>query len=140
MMRRFLIVALLGLLCILGVARAESEAEKSAQTAAVAWMTLWDAGKYDDAYQELARRTKDDVSRAQWRDYWSSVRKPLGKLQSRQLLQGSYAQSSPAAPAQEGVMLEYKTSFASGSQPLTETVGLLRESDGAWRVANYQVK
>jgi hypothetical protein len=121
------------------VARAEDMPEKAAQKAAEAWMPLWDAGKYDESYQELAEHTRKNIPKRQWFVYWSAVRKPLGKLKSRKLIEAKYIKSLPGVPDQEGAMLQYESSFEN-KESVVETFGMMREKDGTWRVANYLTK
>ena len=111
--------------------------EEAARSAADAWLVSWDANKYDDSYDELAEQTKRDVTRAQWLDYWKAIRKPLGAMKSRQLVGAKYFKSLPNLPDHEGAMLQYQTSFETKPSVL-ETLGMVREKDGTWRVANYQ--
>ncbi len=137
-MKRYTIplVVLVLLACSFTVGGAEDSPEKAAQKAAEAWMPLWDAGKYDESYEELAEDTKKSISKRQWFVYWSAVRKPLGKLKSRKLIEAKYIKSLPGVPEQEGAVLRYEGSFEN-KESLVETFGMMREKDGTWRVANY---
>ncbi len=118
------------------VASAGDAPEKAAQKAAEAWMPLWDSGKYDESYEELAENTKQSIPKRQWFVYWSAVRKPLGKLKARKLVEAKYIKSLPGVPDQEGAVLRYESSFEN-KESLVETFGMMREKDGSWRVANY---
>lgn len=120
----------------LNVVSAEEAPEKAAQKAAEVWMPLWDAGKYDESYEELAEDTKKSVTKKKWFLYWSAVRKPLGKLKSRKLVEAQYIKSLPGLPDREGVVLRYESSFEN-KETWVETFGMMREKDGAWRVAHY---
>lgn len=127
------------LLCGVAAVAAQTAPERAAQQALDTWLPLWDAGKYDESYDRLAERTKRDISRAQWIEYGTAVRKPLGLLKSRALAQAQYIKELPALPGQDGAMLQYDSSFAD-REHATETFGMVQEKDGAWRVANYLVK
>ncbi len=127
------------LICGSAVVLAEDAPEKAAQKAAEGWMLLWDAGKCDESYQELAEHTRKNIPKRQWFVYWSAVRKPLGKLKSRKLIEAKYVKSLPAVPSQEGAMLQYESSFEH-KESVIETFGMMREKDGTWRVANYLTK
>ena len=128
------------LVCGFGVVQAEGDPpEKAAQRAAEAWAPLWDAGKYDESYQELAEHTRKNIPKRQWFVYWSAVRKPLGKLKSRKLIEAKYMKSLPGVPEQEGAMLQYESSFEN-KESVVETFGMMREKNGTWRVANYLTK
>ena len=58
-MRRLLsLIAIGALFCAgVGAARGEDSPEKAAQKAAESWMPLWDSGKYEESYEELAEHT-----------------------------------------------------------------------------------
>jgi hypothetical protein len=129
------LVILVGLVC-LGPVRAEDAPEKAAQKAAESWMPLWDSGKYDESYEQLAEHTKQKIPKKQWFVYWTAVRKPLGKLKSRKLVKAEYIKSLPGVPDQEGATLRYESSFEN-KVSVVETFGMMLEKNGAWRVANY---
>jgi hypothetical protein len=133
------VIAAALLMCGSAAAQAEDAPEKAAQKAAEAWMPLWDAGKYDESYQELAEDTRKNIPKRQWFVYWSAIRKPLGKLKSRKLIEAKYIKSLPGVPGQEGAMLQYESSFEN-REFVIETFGMMREKDGTWRVANYLTK
>jgi len=131
----FLIVLMI-LACGVSVVSADDSPEKAAQKAAEAWMPLWDAGKYDESYDALAEDTKQSIPKRQWFVYWSAVRKPLGKLKSRKLIEAEYIKSLRGLPDREGAVLRYDSSFEN-KESVVETFGMMREKDGSWRVANY---
>ena len=137
-MKRYMVylTAVVLLACGFTVASAEDAPEKAARKAAEAWMPLWDSGKYNESYEELAENTKQSIPRRQWFVYWSAVRKPLGKLKSRKLVEVKYIKSLPGVPDREGAVLRYESSFEN-KESLVETFGMMREKDGARRVANY---
>jgi hypothetical protein len=130
---------LLVLTCVLGalvVVHALEAPEKVARQVADSWITQWDAGKWLETYRALAEGTRKVVSKADWLDYWSTVRKPLGDLKSRQLATAKYIETLPNLRGQGGAMIQYKSSFEPGGS-VVETIGMVREKDGTWRVANY---
>ncbi|HYM59328.1 MAG TPA: DUF4019 domain-containing protein [Thermoanaerobaculia bacterium] len=130
------LVILVGLVCAIGPVRADDAPENIAQRAAESWMPLWDSGKYDESYEQLAELMKQKITKRQWFVYWTAVRKPLGKLKSRQLVKAEYIKSLPGVPDQEGATLRYESSFEDESSVI-ETFGMIREKNGTWRVANY---
>jgi len=132
-------IAVVLLACSRPVAAAQAAPEAEAQQALTAWLLLWDAGKYDESYDGLAEHAKKDVSRAQWLQYWTNVRKPLGKVVSRKLYEAKHVDSLPTIPDRDGAMIQYVSSFETKSGAL-ETIGMVHERDGVWRVAAYIVK
>jgi hypothetical protein len=138
MKHRFLIFfATAALICYgIEVARAEDPPEKAAQKAAEAWMPLWDSGKWEESYKELAEQTRKDNTPRQWYVYWYAVRKPLGKVKSRKLVEAEYIKSLPGVPGQAGAALRYESSFEN-KESVVETFAMMLEKDGTWRVAYY---
>ncbi len=139
-MNRLLSTLLIAIITCVGVgagmARGEDSPEKAARKAAEEWMPLWDSGKYEESYKELAEQTRKDITPRQWFVYWTAVRKPLGKLKSRKLIEAKYIKSLSDVPDREGAVLRYEGSFEN-KESLVETFGMMREKGGTWRVANY---
>lgn len=123
-----------------GLALAQSsEKEQAAIDAAQQWLELVDANHYGRSWQQAAAYFQGGVSKTAWRDAIMAVRKPLGRLQSRQLLSADYQTSLPGAPDGEYVAIQFQTSFAN-KQEAVETVTPKLEEDGAWRVSGYYIR
>jgi hypothetical protein len=139
-MKKYLLLSLIliSLTCIVRNGSAEDAPEKLAQKAAEAWMPLWDSGKYDESYDQLAEHTRKNIPKRQWFVYWTAVRKPLGKLKSRKLTHAEYIKSLKGVSDQAGAILEYESAFENRAS-VKETFGMMRENNGTWRVANYIV-
>jgi hypothetical protein len=60
----------------------------------------------------------------------------LGKLKSRNLIKAEFIKSLEGMPDQEGVILQYESSFEKRDSVL-ETFGLIHEKNGTWRVGHY---
>jgi hypothetical protein len=115
----------------------KSEIKFDAVTAAVTeWLALWDEGKTDTVHEKLASTAQKQMSKQFLTTYWSAVRKPLGKLKTRKLSETEYFLSLPGIPEQEGYSIRYDSSFENVAR-VTETVALIREKDGSWRVSYY---
>ena len=110
-----------------------------AKQAALSWLALVDEGSYSKSWTEAAALFKQALADSQWVSQLTKVRKPLGKVSSRELISGTYATSLPKAPEGEYVVLHFSTSFAAAGGML-ETVTPMKDPDGAWRVAGYFVK
>ena len=111
-------------------------APQAAQKVLDAWMALWDAGKYEETYAELASFTTQTINKRTWFVYWTGVRKPLGKLIKRTLVKSEHIKSLPGSPGREGALFQYNSSFENRGS-VQETFSMMREADGTWRVANY---
>src|SRR5512136_672001 len=90
---------------------AETGKEKAAVSAAEKWLGLVDEGKYVESWQQAAQYFKTAVSEAQWEKSLQAVRKPLGNLVSRKVINRTYQTSLPGAPDGEYVVIQFQTSF-----------------------------
>lgn len=133
-----LISVLLGLL-FCNASIAGDNKEERAVKASDAWLSLVDAGRYADSWENAAGYFRDSVSGAQWEQMLSAVRKPLGKVVTRKLKSKEYMTSLPGAPDGEYVVISYETSFTNKKSAI-ETVTPMLDKDGKWRVSGYFIK
>ena len=137
-MAAWLIVLALALSRMLSTA-AEAKPETLARTAAEKWLTLVDAGKYDESWAEMSAPFKNEVSKRKWKNTIGTVRKPLGKVSARKLKFAEYAKELPGAPEGEHVVVQFETTFASKAGA-TEKITLMLGQDLIWRVSSYAIK
>ena len=114
-------------------------AENMAVEAAEPWLALVDQGEYSQSWAAAADTLKNAVDRREFIKSLGSVRKPLGKVVSRQLESKLYTTSLPDAPAGQYVVLQYKTSFEHRNSA-TETVTPMLDKDKKWRVSGYYIR
>jgi hypothetical protein len=133
----FLTALLFGLLC--HSALADPGKEKTAEAAARTWLSLVDRGMYAESWTEAATYFKRAVTQEGWMQSMKSVRQPLGKNKSRNLLSSKYTRTLPGAPDGEYVVIQYQTSFEK-KQPAVETLTPMLDKDGKWRVAGYYIR
>ena len=129
------------LACAVGIFSGNAQADEktdSAVTAAKAWLALVDGKEYKKSWQEAAPFFKDKVKEEQWAEMIAAARKPLGKMESRELISAEYKTSLPGAPDGEYVVIQFKTSF-SDKRDSVETITPMK-ADGAWRVSGYYIK
>ena len=117
----------------------ESDKVKVALSSAEAWLTLVDEGRYADSWNEAAGYFRGAVKEEQWQRTLMAVRKPLGKVISREVKSKSYHTSLPGAPDGEYVVIQFETSFANKKSGI-ETVTPMMDKDGKWRVSGYFIK
>lgn len=97
------------------------------------WLTLLDAGRWDDSYR-LTTGSFRTLNTAQvWASVSEKVRPPLGAALARDLLS---VENLPAPPDGYEVV-RFRTRFAN-KPAAVETVSLRRE-DGGWRVAGVTI-
>lgn len=135
------IAAVMSLLCIVfslqtvPAASPPGEAPVEAQT----WLGSIDAGDYDQSWQMASGYFRTAVSQANWTASLQAARAPLGSLIARQLTTEQRANSLPGVPDGDYCILIFSSQFAHKNAAL-ETLTLLRETDGQWRVAGYFIK
>jgi hypothetical protein len=112
---------------------------KEALPSAETWLTLIDEGKYADSWNEAAGYFKGAVKKGKWQEMLKAVRKPLGKVISRELKTKSYHTTLPGAPDGEYVVIQFETSFENKKTAI-ETVTPMLDKDGKWRVSGYFIK
>lgn len=131
---------LIGLTGVFGCTQPTNpEAEKAAESSARAWLGLVDDGKYTESWETAAGYFKNAVGKEEWGKQLSAVRKPLGKMMSREIRSKKYRTSLPGAPDGEYVIIQYKTSFKNKKHAI-ETVTPMQDEDGEWRVSGYYIK
>ncbi|AIY41160.1 hypothetical protein LT85_2002 [Collimonas arenae] len=117
----------------------QTEIIKQAQTAAVAWMALTDAGKYGESWERAGTFFKTGISKNTWETGIRSLRAPLGGVKTRELKSTEYATTLPGAPDGEYVVIRYETQFEN-KKSAVETITPMREKDGSWKVSGYFIR
>ena len=69
----------------------------------------------------------------------SAARKPLEELVSREVASAEFHLTLPGAPDGEYVVLTFNSSFGKKAVAV-ETVTMMKEADGAWRVSGYFIR
>ena len=118
---------------------AESKREEAAISAALKWLSEIDQGKYANSWNEASEYFKKAVKKEQWAQSVEVVRKPLGKLISREPLSSTYKTSLPGAPDGQYVVVQFQASFENKKSAI-ETVTPMLDRDGTWRVSGYYIK
>jgi hypothetical protein len=143
MIKRTVVMTLLGTLLAAGFTLAgkakKPDAEKPAVAAALSWLDLIDNGNYAGSWHAAAAYLKNAMPLKQWEQGLKAARKPLGKKVSRKVKTAKYATELPGAPDGEYVVIQFQTSFANKKSAI-ETVTPMKEPDGKWRVSGYYIK
>ena len=140
-MKRIVVVGVaIAIVLLVGISWAkDADKEKAAVTAAQKWLTLIDAGKYSESWQESSEYFRNAVNQDQWEQMLQSVRNPLGKVISRKLKTKAYKTSLPGAPDGQYVVIQFDTSFQNKKSAI-ETVTPVFDKDGQWRMSGYYIK
>ena len=107
--------------------------------AAQKWLDLVDSSEYTASWSEAAPYFQNAIAAEQWSTTLQGVRQPLGKVISREVKSTQCTNSLPGAPDGEYVVMQYQTSFEQ-KKSAVETVTLMLERDGEWKVAGYFIK
>ncbi len=113
--------------------------ENAALKAAKTWLSLVDAGKYAQSWQEAAAYFRNAVTREHWVQSLQGARQPLGSVISRKVSEKMYTTYLPGAPDGQYVVIQYESSFANKKTAI-ETVTPMLDKDGTWRVSGYYIK
>jgi len=139
-MRNAIVCAVLVALvaCASPVGAADAAAAK-AQAGARAWLAVVDAGKYGESWDAAAAMFRTSIGREEWAKALGGVRAQLGGVKTRALATAKSATSLPGAPDGEYVVIQFDAAFEHKASAI-ETVTVVREGDGAWRVAGYFIR
>ena len=132
-------VLILVLTVFVGLSLSAQEKEKAATDAASQWLALIDSGQYGESWFQASSDFRGAASKEQWIHALDTVRKPLGKLVSRQLKSATYATKLPNVQAGEYVVIENRANYENASG-MAETLIMMREKNGSWKANGYFLK
>jgi len=112
---------------------------KNSAEAGERWLNLLDERKYPQSWETGSLTLKLTVPKKHWIALMERIRKPLGSLSSRNLVDQRPAKDPKGLPKGDYMVLLYKSSF-SRNESVNELLTLVEESDGRWRVLTYQVQ
>lgn len=110
---------------------------QAAAIASQSWLKLIDSGRYGESWDQASALMKLTIHKDEWQQLMDKVRKPLGQMTSRQVLDQRVATNPHGLPKGDYQVMFYKTAFT-GKPMAYELVTLFLE-DGQWRVMTYQV-
>ena len=118
---------------------AEEAARKAAGEAVKSWLALVDDAAYAKSWSAASALFQKQLTAEQWEKTVRGVREQLGKLVSRNSASAEYSRTLPGAPDGEYVVVQDTSAFEDKKEA-TETVVLMKEKDGSWKVAGYFIK
>lgn len=107
--------------------------------ASLSWLKLIDAGNYAGSWDAASTTFKLTIKRDEWVKAMEKLRKPLGTVVSRTLLQQLPKQNPKGLPEGYYMVLVYQTDF-SDRPKANELVTMILESDRKWRVLTYTAR
>ncbi len=135
---RFLmsVAFLVALFATLAPMATQAEENPMATGAAQTWLQLVDSGDYGTSWDQAASYFRNGITKAEWEKNMNAFRTPLGSVISRQMLIAREVTKLPGAPDGVYLVVEFESAFVNKAKAL-ETVTVLLEATGAWRVAGY---
>lgn len=103
---------------------------------AVQWLAFGDEGDWGATWDNASELFKKSLDKEQWTEKARTVRDPLGKLIERKLLLVKFETALPGVPDGEYVIAQFTTRWEHKAQSI-ETVSVVKEPDGMWRVTGY---
>ncbi len=117
----------------------EVQDREAAEAAAQAWLAGIDQGDATATYDSAAALFRAAVTPEVWAESLRRAQVPVGRALERTPRAQTFATELPGAPDGEYWVLEYDTRFER-KQKGAETVVLLREPTGEWRVSGYWIR
>jgi hypothetical protein len=112
---------------------------RQAETAATRWLALVDSGRYAASWDAAAAVFRTQITQAQWQAAATAAREQVNPLGVRRRLNAQYALELPDAPPGEYVVIQYSTP-ARDNVRVVETLALMLETPGTWRVIGYFIR
>ena len=136
-MTRLVRIALAALLTMAALVHAQEEVDvRPATRAADEWLALVDTGRYGASWEAGAATFKEAIDRVKWETMVDAARGKIGVVLKRKLRVARHMRNLPNSPEGEYVVIENETHFENRVLS-TETVTLMKQADGSWRVAGY---
>lgn len=111
----------------------------AAESAAIEWLTLLDAGHYTESWSAASTLFRDRLSQSRWTAKAETGRGYLGELLSRKLRSEQSARTVSGEPDGEYFLVNFTSNFAwTNGQRVIETVAM-RDEGGVWRVVDYYI-
>ena len=133
-----ILVLLLGFTFLSCELSADDENIEKAVNSAEEWLTLVDAGKYAESYNDAASMFQKALSKEKWVETLNGLLPQYGKVIKREVKSSKYYSELPGAPTGEYVVIQFSTSFEK-KENCIETVTPMKD-DGVWKVSGYFIK
>lgn len=108
------------------------------EQAALDWLALVDARQWEESWEATGEMFQSEVTAAQWAETGTTVRDPLGAVQSREVETLQQTENLHGVTEGDYVVIQFSTAFAKAPNAV-ETV-ILRAEDGALKVVGYFIR
>lgn len=109
------------------------------RNAVIAWLQWIDAGKFAEAWSLNSTLTRTLESENEWTSKLKTIREPLGGLLARNSESTQSSVHIEGAPAGRYMVYTFKSDFAA-KRSVLETVTLILQDDGKWRILGYSIQ
>jgi len=121
-----------------GVVQAsDADKDKAAISAAQKWIDLVDADKYAESWKEAAVSFKSLIPEEKWQNTLQQAHRSLGNAFIRKVKAGADLSNLPRAPGGDLFVVRFETTFQNMKESAVETVTLVPDKNGRWRVSGY---
>ncbi len=111
---------------------------KLSSEAAQTWLNGLDSGQFGSDWDNSSTIFQSTLPKAQWVSMMDQLRKPMGRMISRDMIDQRIAADPKGLPAGDYMVLIYNTTFS--NKPSAIELVTLRLENGQWKVLTYQVK
>lgn len=105
--------------------------------AAKKWLSIVDKGSYGQSWDQASALMKLTIHKDEWEKVMDAMRKPLGSVKTREVIDQRTAQNPKGLPSGDYMVMFYKTAFS--QRPNASELVTLHLEDGVWSVMTYQV-
>lgn len=104
---------------------------------ALAWLKIVDSGNYAASWEQGAFLLRNTMKKNEWISYLQTMRKPLGPLKSRQMMDQRLAVDPPNLPKGQYMAIFFKAFFPNTTA--YELITQVEVSKGQWKVLTYHL-
>ncbi|GLS84288.1 DUF4019 domain-containing protein [Paraferrimonas haliotis] len=102
------------------------------------WLALVDSQQYAASWQNAAAFFQQAIDQATWEQSLAQVREPLGELIGREVKASKFATELPGVADGQYMIYQFTTEYSNKANAI-ETLTLVLEDDGEWRVIGYYI-
>ncbi|MDH3439723.1 MAG: DUF4019 domain-containing protein [Gammaproteobacteria bacterium] len=112
---------------------------QDAKQAAQDWLLLTDSRQYAASWEQSSSFFRAAITAEDWEQALHRARSAFGALLAREVGSSNYATTLPGAPDGEYVVFEFNSAFEDKAAAV-ETVTVMKDIDGRWRVGGYFIR
>jgi hypothetical protein len=116
-----------------------TEKAEAATVSATSFLALVDADQFSASWDVAAALMREKMSAAEWVENLTAIRERYGAIIDRKQENASYSTEAKDSPAGEYITLTFASNFKQ-HQGAIESVIVMLDGDGSWKVAGYFVK